>query len=259
MDQFEPPHISFTTFALKVAAGITSGIAATGILLGLFFATSSILQPVLNPEGITTDTNPLFVVAVILIIFLTTLGANMIGTLLFSLAHREKYQRKSTALTHIFALNIIILLLLLPLYAISSSTSANLTISIGALHVIMGTTASLMIFEVISNMRYALVGIYSTLFALLAGIGLNFLVFEITANWTIVMFTAMPVIWASIGFSSAIVESLYRWVYTTWGKDFLLTTAEYGADYGVQEEPEEAAPQPQTHDEAGSDFLKKNR
>jgi len=260
IEKYEPPKLSLLTFVLKVAAGLGAGIMANLILLLLFLLTSSILQPVLNPSGLTTEINPIFIFTLIAIIFLTSLAGNIIGPLLFTLIQREKYKRSSTSLTHVFTLNILILILLIPLYIVSIYIeSSSLSASIAGLHLIMATTASLIIFEVISNQRYSLIGIYSTLFAIIIGMAINLLVFELTlGNWTILMFAAMPILWICIGLISAIIESIYHSIYMATDKDFLLTATEYGSDYGVQEkEPEvEEVQRLKTKDEAGTDFLR---
>ncbi len=259
MHNFEPPKISVLDFILKTAAGIGAGIGANLILLVLFLLTSSILQPVISDQS-TADINPFIILTIIAVVFFTSLCANLIGPAFFGLIQDSKYTRRSTSAAHIFFLNIIILVFLLPVYLVSSTTSSDLTVSVAALHIIITTAASLIIFETISNPRYSLVGVYGTLFGTLVGMALNFILFEMTTgNWTIQIFAAMPIIWASIGLFSAITESLYQFVYNVWGNDFLASSADLGADYGVQ--PEEISSEedtPKTQDVSGSDFLKKN-
>ena len=256
----EPTKSSILTFTLKIAAGIGTGIVASFVLLVLFMATSSILQPALDPSS--TDQNPLFHLVLILIIFLTSLSGNLTAPTLFSFAQRDKYQRRSTSLSHILVFNILTLLFLLPLYMLASGNETGLITSIAALHLLMTTIASMVIFEVISNRNYSLVGIYSTLFAMIIGVGLNFFLYEIVkGNWTVLMFAAMPIIWISIGIFNAIGESLYYWIYTTWGKDFLLATEDYGSDYGQDDEPTDEqiiaqSEKRRIQTESGTDFLK---
>lgn len=260
MHNFEPPKISVLDFILKFAAGIGAGIAANLILLVLFLLTSSVLQPLIADQSAISQINPFVILTIIAVVFFTSLCANLIGPAFFGLIQDSKYTRRSTSAAHIFFLNIIILVFLLPVYLVSSTTSSDLTVSVAALHIIITTAASLIIFETISNPRYSLVGIYGTLFGTLVGMALNFILFEMTAgNWTIQIFAAMPIIWASIGLFSAITESLYQFVYNVWGNDFLASSADLGADYGVQpEEIDSEEDAPKTQDVSGSDFLKKN-
>lgn len=251
-----PPSPSFLTLILKTFAGLGGGIAGMLILLVIFLGASTILQSTLNPEALTEETskNPLFIFVFMAMIFLTSLGANLLGSLFFTFVEHEKYSRAGTALYQIFFVNLVIFIILAPFYLLLDARGLiEMVAFLAGFHVLLSSLASVMILEIVGNLRYAVVGVYGTVFALMFSTGAILTVYEFTAkNPTIVLFAALPVIWTTLGFVTVIVEMLYRWIWTLYGTDFLMSQTSFGRDYG-EEEPEEIPPPP---DVTGSEFLK---
>lgn len=252
-----PPSPTFLTLVLKTFAGLGGGIAGTLILLMIFLGASSILQPSLNPDisaaGEISSKNPLFIFVFMAMIFLTSIGSNLLGSLFFTFVEHEKYSRTSTALYQIFAVNLVIFTLLAPLYILLDSR--NLLQMIGflaAFHVMISALASAIILEIIGNLRYALVGVYGVVFSLVISAAITLTIYQFSRP-VIVLFATLPVIWMTLGFVTTISTMLYRWIWSLYGKDFLMSTTDYGRDYGEQE-VEEAPPPP---DVSGADFLSK--
>ncbi|MBI4994305.1 hypothetical protein HZC21_01515 [Candidatus Peregrinibacteria bacterium] len=255
--QAGPPSPSFLTLVLKTFAGLGGGIAGMVILLIIFLGASTILNSVFNPDLLaeTTDKSPLFIFVFMAMIFLTSLGANLLGSLFFTFVEHEKYSRTSTAMYQVFFANLVIFIILAPVYLLLDSR--NLMDMVGFLagfQALIGALASMMILEIIGNLRYALVGVYGVIFAMLIGAASIILTYELTQNNTvIVLFSTLPVIWTLLGFVTVIVEMLYRWLYTLYGSDFLMSKTSFGRDYG-EPEVEEAPPPP---DVTGAEFLNK--
>lgn len=253
-----PPNPSFLTLVLKTLAGLGGGIAGMLILLVIFLSASTVLQSAFNPGGLGaegTDKNPLFIFVFMAMIFLTSLGANLIGSLFFTFVDHEKYTRASTALYQIFFINLVIFIIMAPVYILLDAQGILDTIGIlSAFQVLLSALASVMVLEVIGNLRYALIGIYGVVFAMLGATGIMMVVYEMSfRNPTVVLFAALPVMWTLLGFVTVIIEMLYRWIYTIYGTDFLMSRTSFGQDYGEPEE-EEIAPPP---DITGSEFLKR--
>ncbi len=255
--QAGPPSPSFLTLVLKTFAGLGGGIAGMVILLLIFLGASTILQSALNPElGLEESSkNPLFIFVFMAMIFLTSLGSNLLGSLFFTFVEHEKYSRTSTAMYQIFFVNLVAFILLAPIYLLLDSRGQLDMIGfLAGFHVSLTAVASFMILEIIGNLRYAVVGVYGVVFSLLVSTGLSMAVYEFSQrNTTVVLFAALPIMWTALGFVTVIVEMFYRWLYTLYGTDFLMSKTEYGKDYGEPEQ-EEAAPPP---DVTGSEFLKK--
>lgn len=260
--QAGPPSPSFLTLVLKTFAGLGGGICSMLILLLIFLGTSTILGPALHPEsfGISGEggdvtKNQLFIFVFMAMIFLTSLGANLLGSLFFSFVEHEKYSRTSTAMYQIFFVNLVIFMILAPIYILLDSQGRmDMTGFLAGFHVLLSALASMMILEIIGNLRYALVGVYGVVFALMFSTGFTIAVYELfQRNPTIVLFAALPVMWTSVGFITVIVEMLYRWIWTLYGTDFLMSKTDFGKDYG-EEEPEDV---PSPPDVSGSEFMNK--
>ena len=253
-----PSSPSFLTLVLKTFAGLGGGIAGMVILLLIFLGASTVLQPAFNPSALGAEEiakNPLFIFVFMAMIFLTSLGANILGSVFFSFVEHEKYSRTSTSLYQIFFVNLVIFIIMAPIYLLLDARGLlDMTGVLAALHVVLSALASVMILEIIGNLRYAVVGVYGVVFSILVSTGLIMLVYEFSErNPTVVLFAALPIMWTMLGFVTVIVEMLYRWLYTLYGTDFLMSKTEYGKDYGEQE-PEEEEPPP---DITGSEFLGK--
>lgn len=253
-----PNDPSFLTLVLKTLAGMGGGVAGMIILLLIFLGASTVLQSAFNPGVLGPDEavkNPLFIFVFMAMIFLTSLGANLLGSLFFTFVEHEKYSRASTVMYQVFFVNIVIFAILAPIYLLLDSRGLlDLTGFLAGFHVLLSALASVMILEIVGNLRYAVVGVYGVVFSLIFSTGMSMLIYEFSGrNPTIVLFSAVPLMWTTLGFVTVIVEMLYHWIFTLYGTDFLMSKTSYGQDYG-EVEPEDAPPPP---DVSGSEFLKK--
>jgi len=187
-------------------------------------------------------------------IFLTSLAANVVGSLLFTYVESEKYSRRTTALYQIFFINLAIFVLLAPIYIVLDARNLLQMISfLAGFHVLLAGLASMMVLEIVGNLQYALIGVYGVIFSFTFSTGTILSVFEFTGrNPTIILFAALPIIWISLGFMTTITEMFYRWLWSLYGIDFLMSRTTYGIDYGEAEVEEEVK-----EDLAGADFLNK--
>lgn len=251
-----PNDPTFLTLVLKTLAGLGGGISGMLILLLIFLGASTILQSAFNPElGDQAGKNPLFIFVFMAMIFLTSLGANLIGSLFFTFVDHDKYSRTSTVMYQVFFVNVVIFVLLAPIYLLLDTRGLlDLTGFLAGFHVLLSSIASVMILEILGNLRYALVGVYGIVFSMMISTGMMLVIYEFSGrNPTIVLFAALPFMWTTLGFVTVICEMLYRWLYTIYGTDFLMSGTSFGVDYG-ENEPEEKEPAP---DVEGSTFLGK--
>ena len=254
-----PRRMSFFTLVLKGFAGFVGGVAGTLVLLVIFLLASSILQPVLG-SAVATETasgeaSPLFMVVLMAMLFSTSLVSSLLGTLLLAYTERDRYTRIPTMLFQVFIVNIAIFAFVLPIYLTTSTARLELTAFAAALQIILSASASALVLELLHDYRYSLLAVYTTVLGILVSTGINFFLYYISGNATIVLFAALPIIWSFIGLSQAVLSMIYFWIYQTWGSDFLASTTSFGRDYGVpdQTEEEEQMVQP---DVEGGDFLK---
>ena len=130
-----PPNVNFIRFLMKLSAGLGGGIAGAMVLLVVFLLSSSILQPALQATS-ETEINPLFVFVLMAMIFLSSCGSNILGTLILALTDRERYSRLSSALYQIFIVNIVIFGLHV-LYFVTTNMGVGMTAYTAGLHIVL--------------------------------------------------------------------------------------------------------------------------
>lgn len=248
-----PASIGFTTFLLKLLSGCVGGAAGGLLILVVFLFTASFMQAQLTAEAIS----PIFIFLLMVMIFLGSTISNLLSVFLVSLTEREKYKRTKTALYQVFIMGVLIFLLMVPVYFITASTNIGLAAYAVALHIILSAQLSANILEIVSDYKYALVGVYGAAFSILVSAGTMFGMYAMIENPTILLFTAIPIVWVSLTVVQSITMMIYGWIARIYDKDFLATQTVYGDDYGKQVESEEEKA-PRAKDEAGADFLKHN-
>lgn len=253
-----PRRLTLFTLILKTFLGMVGGIAGSLILLLIYLASSSILQPVLSPTESLNQINPVFNVVLMAMILFASLCSSMLSPLLLSYTERERYPRISTTLFQIFIINLVIFFFVLPVYLATTPESLEFTAYAAGLQMVMVSIAASLIMEIVNDTRYPLLGVYSSLIGVLIATAVILFIFQIMNTATVLLFVAMPVIWGSIGFFQACLAMIYNWIYLTWGSDFLSATTTYGIDYAntAQEVEEEEEAQRLPDDRDGNDFLK---
>ncbi len=247
--------MGFATLLLKILAALGGGGVGSLILVVIFFLASSLLTPLTTPdEGYVS---PIFVFVLLIMIFLSSTISNIVSTWLLALTERGKYSRVSSTLYQVFIINLIIFLLMVPIYFLTSSIDVGITAYAIALHIILTAQVSAIIMEIVSNYRYALVGVYGVTISILVSSGVMLGFAAYIKSPQILLFLALPIVWGSIAFVGSIVTMIYGWVANTYDKDFLSTQTMYGDDYGKDVLPEEEEA-PKAQDEAGADFLRHN-
>jgi hypothetical protein len=248
--------ISVSSFLFRIMASLAGGIVGSLVLVLFFILANTMLSPVLSmAEDISIG--PVFVFIVMIMIFLSTFLGNLTSTLLISFTDREKYKRRSTALTQIAVMSIIVVIFMLPVYFITSTIDISLVVYAVALHMILTVITSALTLEIVSNYRYSLVGLYGVTLAIIISSAILFIFARIIANVAILLFVALPIIWVTMAFVQGLTMMVYASMAKLYDKDFLSTQTMYGDDYGkqVEEEIEELEIE-EPEDKSGSDFLR---
>ncbi|MFA7685249.1 MAG: hypothetical protein WCX95_00430 [Candidatus Gracilibacteria bacterium] len=254
--QLGPGRISFPVLLLKLLAGLAGGGIGALILLVVSVLAATIIAPLTNPGEMSEEISPVFVFVVSIMAFLAATASDILSVLFLSLTEREKYTKTPTAIYHIFILNVVLFILMVPVYFIATSTRVELSIFIIALHIIISAQASAMIMETVSNNKYALIGLYGVTFSIVISTAVLFGLYGGTSP-AIVLFTALPVVWGSIALIYGIFSMIYGWIVDLYDKDFLSLESDYGSDYGKEVESEKPKA-PRAKDEAGAEFLRHN-
>lgn len=254
------PKFTFLSLITRTIAGLGGGIAGTIILLVFWMLSSSVLQPVLLQTEDSIDVTPVFTIVIMAMVFVSLLAANMLGPLFISFTQGEKYKRITTALFQIFIVNVVIFIILVPIYLFSTNIGLEFLSFAAGIQMALAVLGSALIFEIISNFKYALLGVYSTIFAVLCAAVFSAILFQTTGSALVLVFLALPLLWGGVGFVYGIVGMIYSWVVSTWGVDYLATSQEYSQDYGKQEDEDMVeVTEPEPEDTEGVDFLRKDQ
>lgn len=254
--QLGPARISFPVLLLKLLAGVAGGGIGALILLVVSVLAATIIAPLTSPTEAAEEISPVFVFVVSIMAFLACTASDILSVLFLSLTEREKYTKTATAIYHIFILNVVLFILMVPVYFIATSAKVELAIFIIALHVIISAQASSLIMEIVSNSKYSLIGLYGVTFSIVISTAILFGLYGGNSP-AIVLFTALPIVWGSIALVYGIFSMIYGWIVELYDKDFLSLESDYGADYGKVVESE-IPKAPRAKDESGADFLRHN-
>ncbi|MBL4695063.1 hypothetical protein JKY72_06885 [Candidatus Gracilibacteria bacterium] len=254
-----PAKIPFTTFLLKILAGTGGGVVGTLVLVLIFLLANSVLTPLSGNFATGDYISPIFIFLLMIMVFLSSTVGNMLSVFLLALTEPEKYKRKATAVTQVFIVSLVIFLVMVPVYFLTTSIDVSVTAYAVALHIIISAQVSAIILEIISNYKHALVGVYGVTFSILVAAGLLFGIAGLTDySAAILLFIALPVVWGSIAFTQSVVTMIYGWFARVYDKDFLASETFYGKDYGKELETPQQKSENKAKDEKGADFLRNN-
>ncbi len=250
----QAPSMSFSTFLLKILSGVGGGLLGAVVLVVIFLITQSFIPSIqdINNELVIS---PIVVFLLMVMVFLSSSASSMLGVFLLGLTERDKYKRTSSTITQVFTVNLIIFLMMVPVYFLTSSLGIDAVAYVVMLHMLIAAQVSVLILEIVSNYKYSLVGVYGTTFSLVFAVAVLFTLANVLGNAPILIFLALPIVWVSMALIGSIVTMIYGWIARVYDKDFLSTQTMYGNDYGkeVESEPEVLA-----EDEEGADFLRHN-
>ncbi|EKD47973.1 MAG: hypothetical protein ACD_65C00194G0002 [uncultured bacterium] len=233
-----PRKVTLLMLGLRAVCGLGGGVMGTMVLLISVLLGASIFSGFASEDGGGT-LNPLVVFVFMAVTFLSSCLSNTISCLLIGLTDKGKYKSLFSTLYQVFAINLAILILMAPVYIIVSGVSVEMMAYVAALQILVSIIASSLILEILSDAKYALLGVYSTVFGLIFASAINFALYIMAGqNTSILLFAALPVIWMMLGLMNGLVGMGYRFVYDAYGIDFLSKYIKYGRDEEVGQEEE---------------------
>ena len=231
--------VSFLDIFIRFFSGFGAGIAGAVILLIVLFLGWSIVGTTISPTDITTNefgvvistesTHPLFVYFVVLAVFLGVLAANL-SYILISTVISEHYSFRTTLLTDVFFGNLVLLILMLPVYAMLNNYFGYASMAIGAIiHAVLSSLLSFFTLEIINWSKYLMVNLYGLLLGMVLFVGVGIIFFS---NKTVFAFFFLPFLFGFLAMGNSLAQSIYEWFYKTYGNDFLNSETRFGDDYG---------------------------
>ena len=231
--------VSFLDIFIRFFAGFGAGVAGAVILVIILFLGWGIVGSTLSPADAVTNefgvstvvegTHPMFVYFVVLAVFLGILAGNL-SYILMSTLISEHYEFRTTLLTDVFFGNLVLLILMIPVYAMMNSYFGYTSIGAAAvIHAILAAILSFFTLEIINWSKYLLVNLYGLLMGLILFTIVAILFFS---NKTIFAFFVLPLLFGFLAMGNALAQSIYEWYYRTYGNDFLNSETRFGDDYG---------------------------
>lgn len=198
-------------FLYRIIAGIIAGITGSLILLAAYLITAAYIQPIIDPATATAGENihPMFTFIFMVMVFIAILATNVAGAWLMGFLVKEKYSRIGESISKILFLNLMIFVLMIPLYFIIANISIQYLIYAVTVQVFLSAQASILTLEIVSNSRDAIVGIYSTTLAILLGGGVLFLIGRFSDTQMAFLFSIFPAAWIFMGLSHGLLEEIY--------------------------------------------------
>jgi len=218
---FYPAGISIF---FRSVAGIGGGVIGSILISLVFFIFSTIggVNFVTSAEG---PAHPLFIFVLTIITLIGTISANIMSAIFISYAEPQKYKKIASVLTQVFIINMSLFLFMTPIYVLGYVIDINYLKIVVASHAIISVMASNLVLEIISDYRYSLLEIYSTITATVFGILISIIFYFL--NQTTLIFVAMPTFWFCIGFFGGIVRMAYYTIYLNYGIDALSVNSGY--------------------------------
>lgn len=230
---------SLSRIFVNFFTGFGSGLIGTAVFGIMILVTWSIVGDTLSPTDIRlnefgvrisqSDSHPLFLHFITLAIFLGILAGN-IAFVILSTVVESRYENRSTAVTHVFFANLIMLILMLPVYVISSNLFGPQGVAFaGIFHALLSVIFSFFSLELIHYHKHLFISLYGVI----AGIVLFVLVasFMVKGGNSLLAFLSLPLLMGFILAGNGIVRSVYAWMYQTYGVDMLNVETRFGDDY----------------------------
>jgi MFS family permease len=233
-----PPSVSkiFFQFWTGFGSGMIGSVIFAIVILLSWKIVGDTLSPTdvaLNEFGVKIDqesTHPLFVHFITVAIFLGVMAANIAFVSLSSITN-DRYNYRSTMVTHCFFGNLILLLLLIPCYIIFNAYLQSDGIAIaGIIHGLTAAMFSSLVLEIVNRHEHSLVNIIALMGSMIIFTWIAVPMYK--SGSTLFAFIILPLLMGIISSTNSLAEAVYAWVYQSWGNDILNLDQRFGDDYG---------------------------
>mgnify|MGYP001019963386 CR=1 FL=1 len=239
-------HIGLSKVFFRMLIGFFSGLIGTMILgIILFIAWGVVgdtIQEVrfspsksINPAQENTEVHPLFLNFITLAMFLSSLAA----TICYGAMKSNSEGRQATlttTLTHIFIGNLVILVMMLPLYFSASEMDNQTGIVLSTIvHAVMACMHTYMSMEIIHEDKHLIVHLFGVIFGVALFCWISTFVIS---NLSVFIFLTLPLLLSMIAGGSTIVQMFYQWIQAVYGEDYLHNNRKFGGDFANEQTDE---------------------
>lgn len=183
----------------KISAGFIGGLTGSLGAFIIFLFASDIIQPIFETEIKSSEGSPAFLVVLMLMMFIATLGANIGMTALMPKMQKTDSKIKQEIFENI-AVNIVIFLMMTPVYLMSRYLPFDALIFVMAVHIFLTIQSTILLHDV------SIIGIYTGIFGLFTGAAFFLLLAQFIQNRVALFFASFPLIWTTFMIVYAFVE-----------------------------------------------------
>lgn len=232
----EPPQIRLSTVIFRALAGVLGGALGSAVIFLVIILAQSFITGVFD----TTSFNPVFVFIILAMSFLSLQVAAIASASMFAYLENYKYTRLTTTLVQIFIINLLMFIVMVPAYVVISQMNSEALLYVGATHVVFSVVASTLIMEIMTEYRYAILSVYTTIASVMIGILITlFIQFSASDILILPLLLILPIMWGCVGLFIGAGEMIYNWIYETYGVDYLSLDTNYGSEYSEKVGEEE--------------------
>lgn len=185
----------------KISAGFIGGLTGSLGAFIVYLFSSDIIQPIFDTEIKSSEGSPIFLLILMLMMFIATLGANVGMTALMPKIEKTDSKIKREILENI-AVNIVIFVIMTPVYLMSRYLPFDALIFIMAVHIFLTIQSVVLLHDV------SIIGIYTGIFGLFTSTALFLLLAQFIQNRAALFFASFPLIWTTF----IIVYAFVEWV-----------------------------------------------
>jgi hypothetical protein len=240
------------TLIKTLVAGISGGVGSVVFVIMLLLF-GDILSNVFSAETASLSLIGAFLTLVT--VFLATTASNLLATWLINLVSEKKTANLSTVMYQIFGLNLLLFVIMLPIYAliqIESQTMIRFGINF---HMTVSLLGSALIYQFYSRPKDGLVSIFSGMFAICLLFLTHLLLSSVNIASELLVFILLPLLWSVLVLSQGFFSAVYQGIASIYDKEFLSLDIKFGEDYG-RPSSDESSEEEKNSDKDGKDFLK---
>ncbi len=232
-----PPQIGLSTVFFRTLVGILGGVIGSAVIFLVIILTQSLIAGIFDTDQ---SFNPVFIFIVLVMAFLSLQISAITSTSLFSYLQNAKYTRLTSTLVQIFLINLLMFLVMVPPYVVVSQINSEAIMYVAAVHVIFSLIASTLVMEIMTQYRYAILSVYTTIASvMIAIIIISFVQMSLSQILIVPLMLMLPIGWGCVGLFVGLGEMAYSWVYETYGVDYFSLDTNYGEEYSEKIEQEE--------------------
>jgi len=204
-------NLSPEKIIIKFVTAISGAIIGTGILIGISAISWKILAPITSVEKVEYSVVG-FIFFIMILVFIASTAGNLLSTF-FLLLTEKSFPNKGKIIIQNLVLNILVFVLSIPAYIVLIFSNPKLSIFAAAIHMSISSAISAVVVFHSIHKEYKKLFAVSTNLSLIISATVLIFINNLIPSSTMILFTALPIIWGSIIVVSYIFLGIYSSIY----------------------------------------------